>query len=261
MSTDVVILGCGPAGLLTAHAARLSGLRPIIISVKRPSFLFGCQYLHGEIEGITLHPAGEWVNYELRGEVGAYANKVYGPEKPRNVSPGSLARRHLAWDIRRAYKKLWERYESEIVDERVSPRDVPQIQSHYGPKHFVSTIPAPLLCKNPMHDFRSVKCWAVGDAPELGQCAPPLAPEFTVVCDATSEVGWYRASNVFGYKTVEWPGWRSRPPISGVVEFLKPLQTDCDCWPEVHRRGRMGKWTKGVLAHDAFGESLELFEE
>ena len=254
--TKVLVLGCGPSGLLAAHAARLTGATVIVISQKRPSHLFGCQYLHAAIPEIAL-PHSQLVHYQLWGSPGEYAEKVYGEENlpfVPSVSPDDLEEDHAAWDIRRAYDILWNMFERDIHDVRLVPSDVPGMLGYYQPDHVFSSVPAPLLCVNPMHNFKSTKCWAIGDAPERGQRAPSIAPPFTVICDGTRHQGWYRASNVYGYQTVEWPGWRNKPPISGVVDFLKPLMNDCDCWPQLVRVGRMGKWQKGVLAHETFEE-------
>ena len=252
----VLILGCGPSGLLAAHAAVKLGHLPIIVSVKRPSQLFGCQYLHSSIPDVTVHDP-KIVNYELRGTAEEYAEKVYGPEEAMaasTVSPSTLPVQHFAWDIRSAYGQLWLKYSRNIRDVRVFARDIEPMIDYYQPDVTFSTIPAPLMCVDPMHNFRSTKCWAIGDAPEIGQKTREVAPPYTIVCDGTKDQGYYRASNVFGYQTVEWPGWRNRPPVSGVVDFLKPLATNCDCWPQVTRIGRMGKWRKGVLAHEAYEE-------
>lgn len=260
---SVVIFGCGPSGLLAAHAAALHREEFYIVSVKRPSQLFGCQYLHDAIPGLrSTRMAPVMVDYQLRGTPEEYAEKVYGPEAAGlRVSPSVLLGKHPAWDIRSTYQELWDLYHLRIIDEKVVPEEVPAIMNYFWADRYITTIPAPSLCSNPGHSFRSTTSWAVGDAPELGQEAPSSAPEFTVVCDGTKDVGYYRDSNVFGYATVEWPGWRSKPPIRGVVPFEKPLRTTCDCWPEIRRVGRYGKWEKGVLAHHAFEEAMRIIEE
>jgi hypothetical protein len=79
-----------------------------------------------------------------------------------------------------------------------------------------------------------------------------------VTCDGTNNVGWYRVANVFGKGTMEWPGHLMRPPIEGVVKFTKPISTTCDCWPEVTRLGRYGKWQKGILSHHVYSDVTNL---
>jgi hypothetical protein len=255
----VLIFGCGPSGLLVAHAAAQAGWGVAIVSVKRPSQLFGCQYLHAEIPDV---PTGDPVDvtYKLTGTPLEYAEKVYGPDRPvLMVSPSTLVGTHPAWDIRKAYRWLWEAYSGYVVNEEVSAQEVPDIVKYYQPDLTLSTLPAPALCSDPTHRFDSVLCWAIGDAPELGQKTPYTTDPFTVLCDASKDRGYYRISNVFGYSTVEWPGWRRKPPVDNVVGFHKPLRTDCDCLPEVVRAGRMGKWQKGVLAHETYQEAVGLF--
>jgi hypothetical protein len=252
----VVVLGCGPAGLLAAHAASHEMRLDVrIISVKEPSKLFGCQYLHEPIPGL-FGLTQRSVNYVLRGTPEEYARKVYGDIRVPSVSPQQFLGERPAWDIRAAYEQLWERYESRIEHGVVWGLDIDGIKQSLSPDAIISSIPADALCNNEIpHSFTKVSCWAIGDAPELGQIVPIPTTPFTVVCDGTSEVGYYRAANVFDHATVEWPGSRKKPPISGVVAFAKPLSTNCDCNPDVHRVGRNGLWCKGVLAHHAYAST------
>ena len=43
-----------------------------------------------------------------------------------------------------------------------------------------------------------------------------------------------------------------KPPLEGVAAVRKPLTTDCNCHPDWLHVGRYGRWTKGVLSHDAY---------
>lgn len=264
----VLVLGCGPAGLLAAHAASyLADAQIIVASVKQRSNLYGCQYLHGPIPGLSL--SRTTVSYELRGTAEDYELKVYGSREPgRVVSPQEFSGKYPAWDIRQAYELLWSRYESQIMDVQLSPESIAPMIEYYAPDLTVSSLPLPVLCQHPdEHAFTGVTCWAKGDAPALGQRVPVDVPEDTVWCDATRDVGFYRASRVFGHSTVEWPGHRMRPPIEGVVKFTKPLATTCTCFlgigysfdqrPVVLRVGRFGRWQKGVLAHEAFNDTIK----
>lgn len=259
MPRRVLVLGCGPSGLLAAHAAKLFGdFKVVVVSVKRQSQLFGCQYLHEQIPGLDLG-APRFVKYTLAGTPEEYAQKVYGPDESRGivVSPERFVGVHSAWDIRRAYAQLWEMYKGYVEDHRIASHDILPMIDYYQPDFVFNSIPKPLICADPNHDFRSVKCWAVGDAPEFNQYSTYRAPEDTVLCDGRKDVGFYRVSTVFGYSTTEWPGWRSKPPISGVVDFLKPLSSNCSCWPGIVHIGRMGEWQKGVLSHHAFNKTYE----
>ena len=263
----VLVLGCGPAGLLAAHAASYAeGATVIIASAKRKSELYGCQYLHGPIPGLSL--SRTTVDYQLRGELADYETKVYGAPLGLTVSPAQFSGRYPAWDIRQAYELLWSRYESRIMDIQLSPENIREMISYYDADLVVSSVPLPVLCQHPQeHAFTGVTCWAMGDAPELGQRVPVDVPDDTVWCDSTRDTGFYRAARVFGHTTVEWPGHRQRPPISGIVKFTKPMTTTCTCFlgigpdadqrPVVMRVGRFGRWQKGVLAHEAFNDTIK----
>jgi hypothetical protein len=252
----VLVLGCGPAGLIAAYAAqREFGADVLILSMKRPSPLFGCQYLHAPLPGITEERDGQPVTYTLHGTAEAYRAKQYG-SVTLPVSPQQLAGNHMAWDIRVAYERLWERFEPYIHDISLNPSDIVPLLSESMPDLCISSLPAPVLCQTAdRHVFNSVNAWAIGDAPALGQRVADFGyqvPPFTVWCSGEPEVSWYRACNVFDHTTVEWPGHKRRPPIDGVVPFPKPLSTDCDCMPSILRVGRYGRWQKGTLSHEAY---------
>lgn len=263
MTARVLVLGCGPSGLIAAHAAqREHGAEVKIVSVKRPSQLYGCQYLHEDIPGIPTR-GPELVRYELRGTVDQYRRKVYGSLTPP-VSPQQYEGDHYAWDLRRAYRRLWEMMEGSVVDVRLTPSDVVPMLSDFMPDACISSLPAPVLCQaGDRHSFTDVKCYAIGDAPELGQNVQDYypVPPFTVTCNGGSGASWYRACNVFGYSTIEWPGYKRRPPLEGVVEFHKPLSTDCNCLPSILRVGRYGRWQKGVLSHEAYAATAHKVRE
>lgn len=259
---DVAILGCGPAGLLAAHAAVQNGNDIRIFSRKIKSDLYGAQYLHEPITGITGMP--EEVSYKLVGTPEEYRSKVYGEEWDGTVSPEDLDEDHMAWDIRQAYDALWERYADLIW-----PMDILSheqlVQATAGAINrfdiVLSTIPRKVFAQ-PGDVFESMDIWALGDAPDKG-IQTPIAPgsNNTVICDGTDSVGWYRISRVFDYATMEWPGWRSKPPIRGIAKVTKPLR--CHVYDDhgFHYLGRYGKWEKGVLTTDAYNEALRLTSE
>lgn len=268
----VLILGCGPAGLLAAHAASYAaefGAQVAIASTKKKSELFGCQYLHGPIPNLDLRTTT--VDYQLVGTADDYAAKVYGNRlMAGTVSPVSLTGSHPAWDLRQAYDRLWERWESYIMDVTLSPADIEPFLHFQRPDVVINSLPLPVLCQRPEeHAFRAEECWAMGDAPALGQTVPVPCPEDTVVCNGDPDTGWYRVSHIFGHKTAEWPGLRPRPPFEGVVRFKKPLATTCTCWhlsegeqkQDILRVGRYGTWTKGVLSHEAFNTALHFLKK
>ena len=261
----VYVLGAGPAGLLAAQAAGVKGY-PVTVFSKpsangqvAKSKLYGCQYLHTFIPGIGIMRDG-WrpVKYQLDGPVDGYRQKVYGDAWSGTVSPDEYGpeQDHRAWDLRAAYESLWAIWREYTVAMNISSDNVSHL---FGDPHAVviTSIPARVLCKFPDgHRFASTDIWAMGSAP--GNVLPYRAPDDTVRCNGWRDTGWYRAATVFGHSTLEWPGGK-KPPIAGVAAVSKPLSTDCDCWQSsrVLRVGRYGTWTKGVLVHTAYGETLE----
>lgn len=260
----VLVLGCGPAGLLAAHAAELRGHPVEIVSRKRKSEMYGAQYLH---QSIPLVQAGHFlVNYQMVGSYEQYRQKVYGPDADFHVSPQSLMGTYSAWDIRAAYDFLWGRYKDRII--HIQDIDYAWMQNTIPPKDYrmiVLSLPAQAVCRWPNgsgpHRFIEQSVYAIGDAPGRGVYAPKFVPDQTVTCNGLPEPSWYRASCIQGYASVEWPA-RRKPPVSGVTLIKKPIKTNCDCWWELSTRvvrvGRYGTWTKGVLAHQAF---YDVFEE
>ena len=255
------VLGCGPAGLFAAHALVEVGWEVDIFSNKRRSEMFGAQYLHAPIHGLVER--GTVLRYELLGSPEGYRRKVYG-DRPdvTSVSPEQYAGHHEAWDIRAAYYDAWDRY-ADLIRHRpgIDHRGIEELLNANVYKLILSSLPAPVICYR-RHQFRSQQVWAIGDAPERGIFSPvkPGGAD-KVICNGQTTPAWYRASNVFGYNTVEWPEG-NKPPISNVASVIKPISTDCDCWtgprPILHRIGRYGTWTKGVLSHQAYDKAKEL---
>lgn len=250
----VLVLGCGPAGLLAALAAERLGYNVEIVSRKVKSGMYGAQYLHKPIPGLT-EDAGTPIKYVLRGDAVGYATKVYGkPQMAREVSPSLLVGEHPAWNIRSAYDRLWERFEDRILHQtNISVYDMHSFATNNTYHKIVSSLPADRLCGDDnAHYFTSEEVWASGDAPDQDRWAPFKSTPWTVICDGTGDVSWYRASNVFGHNTVEW-ATENRPPVENCSLVTKPLRTNCDCWKgRVVRVGRYGEWRKGVLAHEAY---------
>lgn len=230
-----------------------------IFSIGTKSPLYGAQYLHAPIDGITP-PQGHLIDYQLFGTTEDYRRKVYGDEWDGTVSPEDLGREHWGWDLRETYSALWLDYAEEIVQAIVDP-DIVQDLLDEG-WLVISSIPAPAICKK-SHRFRAQDIVAAGDAPELGIFLPYRSlPHFSVWCNGDPDgPAWYRQSNIFGHVTVEWPVG-TKVPISSAAVVPKPLSHDCDCWDErVLRIGRYGKWEKGVLTNHAYEDTLKFAEE
>lgn len=271
MTTKVkrlAILGAGPAGLLAAHAAALHGVEETTVITKSSvwdgsqpakSPLYGCQYLHAKIPGLSVREAD--VAYEIRGTPEDYRSKVYGPESHARVSPEDFQGVHKAWDIRAAYSQLWAMYVVNALSGvrvqtgKITWGNVGQIVDNHD--LVISTVPAPVICGGEFHDFPTQEVWAVGDAPDLGIQAPAEIENNKVVCNGLENPAWYRASTVFGMTTVEWSG--SVQPVPQAVRVRKPLETNCNCWEtKIIRMGRYGAWKKGVLAHEVYENTRDL---
>lgn len=249
------ILGCGPSGLLVAHAALMSGWDMRIYSKKRKSRLFGSQYLHEPIPGMTHEPA-TIVQYVLEGTPEEYRHKVYGEAWDGTVSPEDLTENHYAWDIRATYDRLYSAYEDDIVEHELRNQNT---YYTWGADLVISTVPRKLWAQ-PGDVFLSTTVWAIGDAPELGVETPFRPADNTVICDGTKDVGWYRASCVFGHCTIEWPE-NNRPPLDGIALVEKPLSHNSTAASDFIHLGRYGAWEKGVLTTDVFNQALKIFAE
>ncbi|UOW92954.1 oxidoreductase [Mycobacterium phage Leopard] len=255
---SVAILGCGPSGLMAAHAGMLSGWNVAIYSRKVKSELHGAQYLHQPIPGL---PCGspKLVRYFLRGTPEDYRRKVYGDTWDGTVSPEDFEENHDAWDLRLAYEHLWETWEYDI-----RPIDIKWSADGGLPKHLskydmvISTVPRTVWDSDPNH-FESTLIWAKGDrVGRIGQ------EDNTIECNAEPNVAWYRSAKIFGHSTFEWP-WRAHyqgqdvPPMAGAVKVRKPLRYTGEDHTGFIHLGRYGAWEKGVLTSDTFFEAMKAF--
>lgn len=251
----VAILGVGPSGLAAALAVLQAGSRVHLYSKRiEPSHLYGCQYLHEPIPGITL-TGYQTVEYTLLGEPEDYRAKVYGDAWKGTVSPEDLEQEHKAWDLRWAYRQMW----SEVLGPSQYVRRVELRRAEISWRwlaekstilntydRVISTIPATAMCAYG-HSFESHSIWAVGS-----KHPDPTKPRAEVVCDGTGDVDWYRKATVFGYETTEWS---TKPEGVAAAKVLKPLRTNCTCWPDIIRAGRYGRWAKGILVHHAYQQA------
>lgn len=255
---NVVILGCGPAGLIAAQGALDAGADDItIISRARKSDLFGAQYLHEPIPGIDCGEPVQ-VSYSLQGDPMDYRLKVYGDLWDGTVSPEDLQESHEAWDIRAAYDRLWDKFGNAVYDVNLSPGFI--INLDQSAELIISSVPRPLTCIMG-HAFQSTMIYAAGDAPRLGIKVPYTCSRNSVICNGYREVSWYRLSNIFDHTTVEWPGsLKMPPPVATAGEVIKPLRTNCDCLPNIVHVGRYGRWEKGVLSHQSYSDAFGAVE-
>ena len=248
----VLILGCGPAGLVAAQAARLHGARVYIASRKQKSFIGGAQYLHEPIPEISdsVQPDG-YIRIMMVGSEEGYAQKVYGIADAetswRNYEDGA---RVPAWDLRRAYDDLYELFEDHIVNTELDADVIGNVINTLEPDLVVSAIPLPALCIDHNHLFTKQNVYVDMDR--------GLADN-VIVWNGDPRTEWYRASRIFsvtgGY---EYPD--DGTPVRNARLIGKPLDNDCDCWPDIVRTGRYGKWKKDVLVHHSFAQITEALQ-
>jgi hypothetical protein len=262
----IAILGCGPSGLVAAHAAmnRPGPSQVHVFSEKIPSAIYGAQYLHQPIPGITNtipgHSEPEIIRYRMRGAPESYLRKVYGDAWDGTVSDDLKDQAHVAWDLRSTYEDLWIRYSS-LVRSYIFPKNDPAglvrtvqaILDRYD--LVINTIPRPALCLG-SHKFVSTQIWALGEMP--GRNFPIECEDNIIEYNGDSTPAWYRASRMFGHSTVEWPGHVAKPPLQGVARVHKPLRHNCNCWDgEITHLGRMGRWQNGTLLHHVYADMHE----
>lgn len=254
----VAILGAGPAGLLAAETAAQMGANVSVYSVANKSILHGAQYLHRPPpEGIKAQAFR--IQYKLWGKSIDYRRKVYGDAWFGEVSPDRLVQDHYGWDIRQAYDTLWDLWEDRITHFRFNSFD--QANAFIGfdrYDHVFSSVPRPIWSIGG-EKYHSQDIWAVGRPAHESPVSN--LDDYTVICNGLEAPSWYRASNIAGHVTLEWPylgdGSRQKPIIPGVVRVRKPLSYQAN--PAMQNLadqrlihiGRYGEWQKGVLTSDA----------
>lgn len=256
MTKRVAILGCGPSGLLAAHAAAIRGWDFRIYSHKVKSPIYGAQYFHELIPGINCG-IGQHVRYLLYGQPWQYKQKVYGKSYDCNVSPEDLAENHMAWDMRLAYDDLWSKYSDYIQDFLLTPEPNGHLSRSLigNPDIVISTVPRRIWePKENQHKFTSVKIWAKGDTEKLRVNQRPAS--FTIICSGLPTDQWYRVSNIFGHCTMEWPYSSNIRGPKGASLVEKPIATTSRAAPDFVHLGRYGAWQKGVLTTDVFTQAL-----
>lgn len=253
----IAVLGCGPAGLFATHAATVAGHEVTILSKPRKSYMRGAQYLHRPIPGLSGDPFQ--VDYQLKGSVEGYRNKVYGDMSDVLVSPETLVGKADAWDIREAYDEAWKLYGSGVEYWDADPRDIPFMVGDFD--EIINTIPRKALCAAPnVHEFRSQSIWSTNFVKPVGPFAAEIMPDNLVVCSGDPDDWWYRQSRIHGWENTEFP-FDNKPNVKELWEVEKPIDHDCTCWtgfPILHL-GRYGAWKKGVLSDSAYYDTEMMF--
>lgn len=228
---QVAIIGGGPAGLAAAHAA--AGLVDAV-HIYAPKLMTpqrGPIMLHRPIPGINdSQPDGYVRQIVIGGSILDYRLRLYGDVNIK-INGDILEPGFHTWRVPSTYQKMWDLYNHRIIDRIISPSQLDALAEHYDLT--ISTAPAPNLCQNPTHEFRSVPIDIVLKA------SYPNQPANTVIYNSYDHIPWVRSSRIFEAEVTEYkPG----EGPDGCTRINKPLSTDCDCHPGVLRTGRMGKW-------------------
>jgi hypothetical protein len=260
MTDDIAILGCGPSGLLAAHAAAQRGFKPTIYSVKIKSPVGMAQFMHEAIPGASRSSDKEIIAFDKLGTREGYAHKVYGSyDAP--CSWDQFPREYMdGWPVRPMYNRLWDMYSDMIVGMMITPDDIPVMRRHH--EVVINTIPAQAICTNlSEHRFPRQEIWLADRHPGFEP------PDNSMTYNGFMGIEWYRASKLFGVATFEYatrPHWYTDYPSDEGIQWsngFKPLDTNCDCQPEVHRVGRFGEWRKGVLLHHAYTDAVAIVDD
>lgn len=238
----MAVLGCGPAGMMAAHACELAGYDFDILSRPDKSRIGGAQYLHMYIPELTpVDPDGHVLMIK-RGSPEVYGKKVYNNPDARTswyeYDPGY----HSVWNMRQAYDSLWERYSHKILPVEISWDRLDKIVDSYTV--VFSAVPLRALVPPNAYAFSSQAVFVSPGAP----CG-----SMEIVYNGDPTDSWYRCSNLFGHASTEWP---EHPGIDGTVRIHKPLASTCNAWPEIVKVGRYGRWEKRAFIHDAFWDAL-----
>lgn len=248
----IAVLGCGPAGLMVAHAVTLAGYEPYIISKRVKSRMYGAMYLHQRLPGMKQEPDFQ-LEIVKTGSAEGYAQKVYGDWRHPVSFSEFEGGKFPAWDLRKAYDWLWTLYNLNIQDFEVDRGFLDLVASEND--IVFSTIPAALLCDG-SHDFHAQQIYVLhGEDPYFTQ------DRHLMWYEGRADKDWYRFSQFGNYLSWEYSdrvNFQLRMPYQ-VTYGTKPISNNCDCLPEnVIRLGRFGAWKKGCLTHHAYEEAREV---
>ena len=259
---EVAILGAGPSGILAAAKVIEMGHTVSVFSNRTPGKLLGAQYLHCPPPIIQVSEFD--IDYKLTGTPEGYRNKVYGEQWNGEVSPVVIDEHSHGWDIREAYFNLLDMFK--INEAQFSSYlDVLKLGLIDNYDFVFSSLPRPTW-QVPGEEFKSQEVWAIG----MGKDQDPIfpVPLNTVQCNGEEAPSWYRAANIDGWHTVEWPNhgesWRVKPIVPGVSKIKKPLEripsptAKNPADDHLIHIGRYGEWKKGILSSHAIEKVEEV---
>jgi hypothetical protein len=256
---NVVVLGCGPAGLLAAEAAQQRGHKVSIFSQSaEPSPMGGSQYIHEPIDGVTSPDPDGVINFHKLGTGQEYAEKVYGDKFAPTSWSVFPEGEFPCWNMARAYSMLFDKWKDRIHIAIANSRWLDRLESSnlISGGVVISTIPAKVLCTNPDHKFPFVEV-AFESNNQVGD--KNLGRNF-IFYNGNPADSWYRCSYIFGRGWLEYNINMIPEGERNIIKGIKPVNTDCDCRPKIVRAGRFGEWKKGRLVHHAYSKTADVLE-
>jgi hypothetical protein len=246
----VAIIGAGPAGLAAAHAAMGLDCEVVVIAPKFKTPQNGPLLMQRPIPGINKdHPDGTIHQVVIGGSILDYRYKLYG-DINININGDQLRESYHAWRHRETYDQLWALYSGLITDDFIEPWQLASLHERFD--LVVSTASAKAMCRSrTIHKFE-YKAVAVTSRAEY-----PNQPDNTIIFNGGEEHFWVRSSKIFGVPVTEWP-ISAEPTGSRVI--MKPISTDCNCYPHVLRTGRFGAFKNEVWVDTAYWDTYTAIE-
>jgi len=212
-----------------------------------PSPIGGAQYLHLPMVDEDAEPDAI-LEFIKIGSPEGYAEKVYGSgDVP--TSWGEYGGQQKAWRLQQNYTALFSRFSRQIEGGfRATPASVHDLLVGVGMGErrttlVLSSVPASHICKRPdLHSFGRANILIKKEKPDF------ISTDNVVIYSGRPEEKWYRACKLFGQCWTEYAHFDA--PDGGYITGFKPLGTDCNCFPTVHRIGRFGTWDRKVLLTD-----------
>lgn len=260
MNKPTVVLGCGPAGLFAAQAISNLGGEVMIFSKKRPSHIYGAQYLHQPIPDLTNDRPDGYLEVRKLGTANNYARRVYNDDTTR--TSWYRVRDAPIWNLRDAYMRAWERWEPQIVNIELGYEDVVEFTARFPT--VISTIPRWAICYGD-HCFDSMPIRVTHTFEYTGLSDFFDKDSNVMIYNGTEHGDWYRTSMIFGHPSTEYriakQGSEHLQHDKDSMLGFKVVGTTCDCHPNVKFAGRLGTWQRGVLTHHAFEAAVDAYSE